>query len=319
MYADLASVKSSPESALAESTAWSSAIGHAGTGKSGRVIERLQGDIDRLRREKQIMTTCLDEIEREKETLKTRNQSLQDRTSNHEQSHEASIRQLARRERQVDDLREELKKERQKTAHAEAQAAAATSSEEIWRDQARQAKALALQREAEYDSIVVFRKRDHDRQQGSLNKIRSEVDSFLRQKDENVEKQKKLEVVAEQQRRTIAQLEDINRRLTTNFKAYRHVVDNSVAELHEAARFNEKSVHQKLDEMTQVIGQMRWVMNVEDLVNHRHNNLPTQQVDHLVNGNASRPHTANGVDGKRSRSPTKLLNHRRKDSTKMSK
>jgi hypothetical protein len=318
-HAYLPSVQASSESSPSESIPWSSAIGHAGTGKSGRVIERLQGDIDRLRREKQLLTTRLDETEKEKETLKTRNQSLQDRTSNYEQSHEASLRQLARRERQVEELREELKKERQKTAQAEAQMAAATTSEEIWRNQANQAKALALQRESEYDTIVACRKVDHDRHQGGIDKIRGEISTLLRVKEDDLEKKKKLEIIAEQQRETIAHLEDVNRKLTTNFKTYRNVVDNSISELHQIASLNDQAVTQKLEEMTEVVGHMRWVMNVDKVVNHHQNGFTTRRPDESRNEDASRPQTANEVNGKRSRSPTKLIKHKRKDSTKATK
>ena len=302
-----------------ESVPWSSAIGHAGTGKSGRVIERLQGDIDRLRREKHLLTTRLDETEKEKETLKTRNQSLHDRTSNYEQSHDSSSRQLARRERQVEELREELKREKQKTAHAETQAAAAVSSEEVWRAQTNQAKALALQKDSEYDTIVACRKVDNDRHQGGLNKIRGEIDMHLRQKDEDLENHRKLEIIAEQQRQTITHLEDLNRKLTTNFKSYRHVVDSSVSGMRQTANSNDEAMTRKLSELNEVIGQMRWVVNVEGVVNQHQHDLPIQHTDELKNGDNPRPHTANEVNGKRSRSPTKLLKHRRKNSTKLSK
>ena len=309
----LTSSESSPSS---ESVPWSSAIGHAGTGKSGRVIERLQGDIDRLRREKQLMKTQLDEKEKETETLKARNQSLQDRTSNYEQSHESNLRQLARRERQVEELREELHKERLKIAGAEAQAAAATTSEEVWRNQASQAKALAVQKEAEYETIVACRKVDFDRHQSGLEKIKSGFDGLLRRQEDDLAKQKKLEIIAEQQRQTIAQLEDLTRRLTTNFKTYRYEIDSAISDLRRTASHNDQAVAEKLDEMAEVTGRMRWVLNVDGVVNHNHIEQGPHRGDG-TNGYNPRRHTANEVSGKQNRSPTRLIKHRRKDSTKM--
>ncbi|KIW92001.1 uncharacterized protein Z519_06983 [Cladophialophora bantiana CBS 173.52] len=318
MRSVLSSSESSPSS---ESVPWSSAIGHAGTGKSGRVIERLQGDIDRLRREKQLLKTRLEEAEKENETLKTRNQSLQDRTSNYEQSHEASLRQLTRRERQVEELREELRKEKLKTATAEAQAAAATSNEEVWRDQASQARALAVQKEVEYETVVACRKVDYDRHQSGLDKIRGRFDALLRRQQDDLDKQKKLEIIAEQQRQTIAQLEELTKRLTTNFKAYRHEVDAAISDLRQAASHNDQAVAQKLDEMIEVTGRMRWVLRVEDIVNHNHRD-PAQEESQLPRkDHVARPHTANEELAKRSRSPTKnvLTKHRRKDSAKVAR
>jgi DNA repair exonuclease SbcCD ATPase subunit len=319
--ADQSLVQSSSDSPPSDNVPWSSAIGHAGTGKSGRVIERLQGDIDRLRREKQLLTTRLDETEKEKETLKTRNQSLEDRTSNYEQSHEASLRQLTRRERQVEELREELRKEKLRTTAAEAQAVAATSNEEIWRDQASQAKALAAQKEAEYDTIVACRKVDYDRHQSGLDKIKSGLDSFLRRQQEDLEKQKKLEIIAEQQRQTISQLEDLTRRLTTNFKTYRNEIDNAISELRQTTSHNDDAVNRQLDEMAEVTGRMRWVMNVEQVFNPQHTNgIPANASEDERNGHSHRPSTAIEQKGKRSKSPSKLNKlTKRKNSTQIPK
>ncbi|OAP63560.1 hypothetical protein AYL99_02787 [Fonsecaea erecta] len=315
------SVLSSSDSSPSESVPWSSAIGHAGTGKSGRVIERLQGDIDRLRREKQLLKTRLEEAEKENETLKTRNQSLQDRTSNYEQSHEASLRQLTRRERQVEELREELRKEKLKTAAAEAQAVAATSNEEIWRDQASQAKSLAVQKEVEYETVVACRKVDYDRHQSGLEKIKGSFDALLRRQQDDLEKQKKLEIIAEQQRQTIAQLEELTKRLTSNFKAYRNEVDAAISDLRQAANNNDQALTQKLDEMAEVTGRMRWVMKLEDIVNHNHHDPVQGQAQHSRRDHVSRPPSAHEEPLKRSRSPTKnvLTKHRRKDSAKASR
>lgn len=288
------------------------------------MIERLQGDIDRLRREKQVLKMRHEEAEKANEALAARNQSLQDRTSNYEQSHEANLRQLTRRERQVEDLREELRKEKLKTTKAEAQAAVAAENEELWRNQASQAKALASQRDAEYDTVVACRKVDHDRYQSGLDKIRGRFDTLLRRQEGDLEKQKKLEIIAEQQRKTISHLEELTKRLTTNFKSYKHEIDTAISELRQTASQNDEAVTQKLNEMAQVTGRMRWVMNMEDVANHTHRQgMMQQQQEPAHEGlrRAQSPSRRSTEQGKRTLSPTKglLMKHRRKDSAKASK
>lgn len=246
---------------------WSSAIGHASTGKSGRVIERLQGDIDRLRREKQLLKVRHEEVEKANETLTTTNQYLQDRASNYEQSHEASLRQIARKERQVEDLREELRREKVKSALAEERAQAASMNEKDWRDQASQAKAIASHKESEYETIVSCRNLDNERHQNGLANIRSSFETLLRHRQEDLEKQKKLEIVAEQQRETISQLEELTKKLNANFKAYRTEIDRAIGDLKGNASLNDEAVGFKLKEMDEVTGLMRWVMNVDEIVN----------------------------------------------------
>lgn len=287
------------------------------------MIERLQGDIDRLRREKQLLKMRHEEAEKANEALMARNQSLQDRNSNYEQSHEANLRQLARKERQLEDFREELRKEKLKTANAEAQAEAAAFSEEKWRKQASQARALAIQKESEYETMVACRKVDYDRHQNGLDKIRGSFNMLLQRQDGDLAKQKKLEIIAEQQRQTIAQLEDMTKRLTTNFKAYRHEIDTAITGLRETASNNDQAVNRKLDEMTQVTGRMRWVMNIESTANNRQGVAePTSQRSQpSVDDHAPSPGPCKDDPGKRSLSPTKgfLTKHRRKNSVKVPK
>ncbi|KIV89814.1 hypothetical protein PV10_07186 [Exophiala mesophila] len=326
MRSVMSSSESSPSS---ESNQWSSAIGHASTGKSGRVIERLQGDIDRLRREKHLLKVRHEEAEKANETLLTRNQYLEDRNSNYEQSNEANLRQLGRKERQVEELREELRKERLKTSRAEAQAQAAATNEESWRDQASQAKSLAAQKEVEYETIVACRKTDYDRHQLGLDKIRSGFTSLLRRQQDDVERKKKLEILAEQQRQTISQLEEINKKLTVNFRSYRAEIDTAIADLRRMASSNDDAMTQKLHDMTEVTGQMRWVMKVDEVVN---GNVPSGHPP--IAAHSSRPPSqhqdqfiTNGdIDTRREkesgrRSPTKgfLTRHLRKESNKSTK
>ena len=246
---------------------WSSAVGHASTGKSGRVIERLQQEIDRLNREKHLLKLRHEEAERATETLHTQYRHLQDRNSNYESSHEATQRQLQRKERQVADLREELDKEKEKTARAEEAMRTAAISEDEWREQASQAKAIAQQKETEYDAIAACRNMDNDRHQKGLDRIRRTLDQLLRQRGEDLEKQKRMEIIAEQRKKEIEQLEDLTRSLQANFNSYRSEVDSAIHSLRTTAIDSETVVKDKVEEMTRVTGEMRWVMNVETVVN----------------------------------------------------
>lgn len=246
---------------------WSSAVGHASTGKSGRVIERLQGDIDRLHRDKQLLKVRFEESEKANETLTSRNQYLQDRNSNYEQSHEANVRQLARKERQVEDLREELQREKAKTARAEETARAASASEEAWKTEASQSRSIAIQKEVEYDVIVAYRTLENDQYQAGLDKLKARFEALLRQREEDLENHKKLEIVAEQQRQTIGQLEELNKKLNSNFKAYRTEIDKAISGMRQNASEHDSAITTKLEEVTSTTNKMRWVMNMDKELN----------------------------------------------------
>lgn len=233
------------------------------------MIEKLQQEIDRLHREKHLLKLRHEEAERATETLHTQFRHLQDRNSNYESSHEAVQRQLQRKERQVTELKEEVAKERQKTARAEEALRAAAISEDEWREQASQAKALAQQKEAEYDAMASCRNMDNERHESGLNRIKATLTHLLRQQDEDVEKRRRLDIIAEQRKKEVEQLEELTKRLQMNFNAYRMEIDAAVEDLRSAAGQNDTVVHAKVEEMKKVTGQMKWLMNVETVVNGR--------------------------------------------------
>jgi len=278
------------------------------------VIERLQGDIDRLQREKKLLKLQHEESEKASETLATRNQQLQDRNSIYEQSHEANKRALERKERQFEELKEEVRREKVKAAQAEEQARLAATNEDKWREQANQAKAIASQRESEYDTIVACRNMDNDRHQAGLNRIKRDYVALIEQREDDLEKHKKLEIIAEQQKQTISQLEELTQRLSTNFRAYRTEIDTAIADLRRGCDSKDTALADQLREMTAVTGEMRWVMNVEKEVNHR----PVRPYEPPAELHSAEPPTP--------RSPSKFMfnvdvkgKHRRKGSTKVSK
>ena len=253
-----------------DSQTWSAAVGPATTsGRSGRMIERLQGEIDRLNRDKKLLKSRFDEAEKANETLASQNQYLSDRQSNYDQTHDTSQRQLARKERQLEEMREELRREKAKTERAEETARIAVANEESWRDQASQAKSLAAQKEAEYETIIACRNRDNDQHQGKLHKIKDNLEVLIQQRTEDQDTQRKLELLAEQQRQNIDQLEEHTKRLNSNFKAYRTEIDRAIAEMRQHVTSNDSEVSRRLMEMTRVTGEMRWVMNIEQEFNQR--------------------------------------------------
>ena len=249
---------SSPESAP-----WSSAVGHASTGKSGRVIERLQGEIDRLNRDLQLIKARLDDSEKARETLTTHNSYLQDRNSNYDQSQESNSRQLQRKDRMIEELRESLLREKLRVAAAEQVAREAAANEEKWRTESSLAHSLANQKETEYATIVACRNLENERHRESLRHLQDRFQALLRERIQDQESCKRLGLIAEQQNQTIAQLQELNNKTNSNFKVYKSKVDDTIASLRDHVDSNDANVVAKLEEMIQVTGQMKWVMEVD--------------------------------------------------------
>lgn len=293
----------------------------------------MQQEIDRLNRDKQLLRLRHEEAERATETLHTQYRYLQDRNSNYESSHEANLRQLQRKERQVEDLREEVQREKQKTLRAEQALRAAAISEDEWREQANQAKAIAQQKEAEYDAISSCRNMDNDRHQNGLTRIKASLDEILKRREDDLEKQNRLEIIAEQRKLEIDQLEGLSRKLQANFTAYRTSIDAAIEELRLTASSNETAVQDKLTEMKRVAGEMKWLMNVESVLNGhqptpRPSNHSSETDQQSFNTATSKEDQRSGIiqetEGSAPPSPSKKMSldfrrHRRKGSTKSGK
>lgn len=193
----------------------------------------------------------------------THNSYLQDRNSNYEQSQEANSRQTQRKDRMIDELRENLLREKLRVAAAEQTAQEATANEEEWRLEVSQARSLASQKETEYATIAMCRNLDNERHQGSLQRLQDSFQALLRERTEDQGSYARLQVIAEQQNQTIAQLEELNSKTNANFKAYRSEVDEAIANLRRHVSANDGNVVAKLEEMTRVTDQMKWVMAVD--------------------------------------------------------
>jgi chromosome segregation ATPase len=242
---------------------WSSAVGHASTGKSGRVIERLQGDIDRLNRDLQLLKARLDDSEKARETLTTHNSYLRDRNSNYEQSQEANLRQLQRKDRMIEELRENLLKEKLRVAAAEQTAKEATASEEGWRVESSHMRSVASQKDMEYATLATCRRTEHERYQGSLSQMADTIQAMQRDRVEEQRRYRKLEVIGEQQKQNIERLEEVGSKSNSNFQAYRAMIDEVIAGWRQQLGATDDNVAARLEEMAAVTGQMRWVMAVD--------------------------------------------------------
>lgn len=246
-----------------ETLPWSSAVGHASTGKSGRVIERLQAEIDKLNRDKHVVKAQIEDAEKAKEASQTQISYLQDRNSNLEQSHEADLRSMKRKDRKIEELRAELQKEKLRTTNAQDTATAAVRSEELAQDAARRANMLASQREQEYEAIKGVRERERKQCQSQVDKLGHDFSGLLRERKDDEQKVGRLSIVVEQQKHIINQLQEDNRKTDKNYKEYCKHVDFLLANLRATFGANDQDISDTVEETRRVLGQMKWVMNVQ--------------------------------------------------------
>lgn len=254
------------------STQWSSAIGHATTaGKSGRVIERLMAENDRLKRELELSVLRAQELEKTLATYKPQMEAL--RHENENLSHTSTVDSglLARRERKIEELKADNLAKTQRTEKAEA----------MVRQQQRQVEELQEQHIREHQNMMDQTKHatvhaeileTSHKQLSAEYRARREawerdLATLHEDRDQDRQRMARLDVVYEQMRQENERTKKVQAELMARWE---EVEDAMHSTLEAGEEVNERA-RKKSVEMDQVVNQMRWLMGVNKSSSGRKN------------------------------------------------
>ena len=258
-----------PPNGDALSTEWSSAVGHATTGKSGRVIHTLQEDIARLTRECSLYRSRAEETQRMNEAFKTQVQNMAERLRNLELANETNLHSISRKDRKIEELRSEAQSERNRRNRAESETNKTNQLMVEARDDFNR-KCAELQEitnysRTQYDVLVSSRQREQAEQ---LRKIKSIRDEFaaLQQEHENRNAQlERLDTVMAQKNREIEVNKENFEKLFEDYEAYKNMRDLEVRQLIENGHKNEASIDRSLASLKKTEGEMKWAIRMNEL------------------------------------------------------
>ena len=153
------SIASNSSTPYADAEGWSSAVGRATVGgKSGRVIERLMGDVDKLNRELKYSEAQLQEERSRCESATSSMESLRTTNANLSAIVESSKLAAQRRDRKLEELRVDLLSERVRREKAEKEKGAITSERDTSISQMQkdlvEAKMQAKEASTRYDILA---------------------------------------------------------------------------------------------------------------------------------------------------------------------
>lgn len=261
-------VATSPDSNPGEAPTEWSAVGHAATGKSGRVIHNLQEEIARLTRECSLYRSRAEETQRSNETLKTQVQNMTERLRNLEQVNETNLHSIARKDRKVEELRVELNSERAKRQDAEANAsktnvAMQEESENHNREQAR-LQEIAKFHETQYDVLATTTKREKVDMHKRFNALYAELQSIAKAHKSQMVGWDRLDVLADQKNREIDHLKGVHEKLVAGHTQYKKYKDDELRGTIEHAHVNNAEIDVVLAGLKEVQAQMRWAIQLNE-------------------------------------------------------
>ncbi|KAL4916663.1 hypothetical protein BDW62DRAFT_185687 [Aspergillus aurantiobrunneus] len=262
---------SHPTNGDAAATEWSSAVGHAATGKSGRVIHNLQEDIARLTRECGVYRSRAEETQRMNEALKTQVQNITDRLRNLEHSNEINLHSLSRKEKKIEELRAELQSERGRRQQADNEKARfhqlMDEAQDNFHRKCAELQEIAHHSQTQYDVLAKSGQRERVDQQRRLKGIRDEFISLSEKHDRTNSQMGQLDSILAQKDRELEAARENFETLFKAYEAYRRAHDEEVRELIDQGQQGEAKFNAALASLKETEGRMKWVLQVKREVN----------------------------------------------------
>ena len=228
------------------------------------------GENDRLQREKTLACAKFDEELKRSESARLALESLRASNQNLLSMHEADKSLLSRKERKIEELREELESERSRKEQAEAE----TKATRVERDSIvqRLMKENLEEREqskrsmTQYDVLSKSWKGLEERYDRQTQKLRSSVQTLQAQMAEDKRKLARLDVIMEQLKQEGEKTRKAKESLTREFEAYKHKQAEGVKGIRERAERNAEANDRMYMEVTTALGEMKYVVNVKNNV-----------------------------------------------------
>lgn len=257
------------------SVPFNAAIGKANLGKSGRVIERLQGENDMLKREIKIERIKADDARKE---VKVVEEKLDTTIEDYEKRiHDAVVNKtlLKRRDRQLADLTAQVDGER-------ARADAAVERERLWREElertqqesktkveesnakAEEAQMYAMLMEARNQTLEDHWKHKDDDIAELVVKLDAEIESLVLERRNDDVKIQKLQSLCDQQDEQLKVTEKYNRAIWEQFEAYKMEKEEGLREVKEKLKAQERKNEQMIEEGQALLSQVRFALVLQE-------------------------------------------------------
>jgi chromosome segregation ATPase len=247
---------------------WSSAVGHATTsGKSGRVIERLMTENDKLKREINEQRIKCQELEKSLQTYKPQIEALRQENDNLSHARDVDSGLISRRDRKIEELKAELAGEKQRREKAEMLARQREREKEDSEEQSKREMQQMMESTKHATVHAEIMEKTHRQlsaeYRARAQASRTDLEQLKDGREQDRQKLARLDVVSEQMRQESERSRKLNAEIVEKWEALKTMNDERLKGMEdETERENDKT--RKLSmEMDRVVNEMRWVMGVK--------------------------------------------------------
>ena len=246
---------------------WSAAIGRAATGKSGRVIEKLMGENDRLQREKTLAIVKFEEEVKRGESARLALEGLQVSNETLSSIHESDKTQMTKKDRKIELLRTDLQSEKLRREKSEKETRESRREREVVVEELRRVAAEdreeARRSNAQYEILASSWKTLEDKYARQTQKLKTDLNELRTEIDGDKQKMMQLEIVIEQLTHELTKVTQVKEKLLIEFQAYKMEQESSLHDIQKNAERNSSTNEELYERMSDVLGQMKHVVNVK--------------------------------------------------------
>ncbi|MCJ1388038.1 hypothetical protein MMC18_000882 [Xylographa bjoerkii] len=247
---------------------WSSAVGRASTGgKSGREIEKLNSQKSKLYREVQALTTARDEALRGGESARMLVESLQSINANLTSICESSSTALSRKDRKIEELKAELKSERERreTAVQQLKEVARERDEVVvaYKKEVLEAKEVARKMACQYDVLSTSLRGLDAGFRRQTARLEEEVKNLQQEQVAANARLDELSIVSTHLSYENNTINKAYQDLVEQFEEYKQENEDGLQDIKKRSEKSNLANEKALQELNSVMGQMKHVINVK--------------------------------------------------------
>lgn len=246
---------------------WSSAVGKANLGKSGRVIERLMAENDMLKRDLNIERLRAEESRQAMKMVEAKMDAMA--TEYEAKLHDASINRtlLKRRERQLADMKDQVEAEKLRADKA-------VERELTWKGEMESAQDECKRKVDEAETFAALMEgrnktlTNHWKDQGleverAVSKVHKDIEKIVEERKSDDAKIETLLELVDQQATQLTTLQAQKQAIEDAFQRYKIEQEEALKSIKENAKRQEEANRERLDEAQQVLGQLKWALGVK--------------------------------------------------------
>lgn len=237
------------------------------SGKSGRVIEKLMAENDRLRRELKVETTAREEERKAKEAIRQARDSLQSTNDNLILQNNIDRSSLQRKDRKIEELKADRDFEREQRLGLDERARIQGKEADA---QVQELKnALAREREEkklavnQYDTCREGFRRLDDSYRQRVERIKAQLDAVQAERENDHRFLKRLEVTIEQQRQELEKLRVAKNGILEKCQMVLDKAETDMGEVRRMATSQEAVLEKTVEEAKEALDSLRRLIGVE--------------------------------------------------------